>query len=318
MPFSKMSAENTLSKQVFGPASQLHGCKMSCTTSVSTVEISSSLKAAGTISTSLSFLTNGLGLALLLLGAMLTSIFTLNGLLIGLIGTVAFVMCDAPMPTIISVSAVILAILGAAKMHETYQAFANLGPGNFSSPSIANFIRMAAIARSNAIRATSEETLGNLHPLPLRQGATPYVIGHAPQVQLNQHTPEDVQSYFSDRLALFAALQSNIGSTSSGLRKCISGRNVRGFGCSACQPSTSGGAVHVILHPADLEHVITMGWGERHPLACKGIFSLVGASCLPATLVLVYAPRKYNDVCVVMSLIEAGAKFLSDIEGGRA
>lgn len=64
-------------------------------------------------------------------------------------------------------------------------------------------------------------------------------------------------------------------------------------------------SVHVVLHPSDLEKVLQTGRGEIHPLAGK---------CLPGTLALVYAPREYDEVCIVMSIIEAGAKFLASFD----
>lgn len=54
----------------------------------------------------------------------------------------------------------------------------------------------------------------------------------------------------------------------------------------------------------DFEQVATTGWGEVHPLAGRE---------LPGTLVLVYAPREYGEVCVIMKIIEAGARFLEGV-----
>jgi hypothetical protein len=36
---------------------------------------------------------------------------------------------------------------------------------------------------------------------------------------------------------------------------------------------------------------------------------------LPGTLALVYAPREYSEVCTVMRIVEAGAKYLESIDG---
>jgi hypothetical protein len=199
-----------------------------------------------------------------------------------------------------------------------------LGPGLALPSSGAGFWRAIQIAR----RRPDSNSTGFLQQMSPREGPTPYTVSATLHEQINQQPAEDVQQYFADRLALFAATQadddnvlsSTSGTTASSLANscdCTSSSNLRAFGCSICCSQRSNCSTHVILHPADLEKVISTGHGEIHPLAntdCS--FSRAGSSsCLPGTLVLVYAPREYSEVCTVMQIIEAGAKYLASIDG---
>jgi hypothetical protein len=60
----------------------------------------------------------------------------------------------------------------------------------------------------------------------------------------------------------------------------------------------SDSSMHMILSPSDAVAAVEMGWAERHGLA--GI-----AVGLPATYVMVYAPRNESDLMVVGELLEA-------------
>jgi|SRR5882757_5327975 len=60
------------------------------------------------------------------------------------------------------------------------------------------------------------------------------------------------------------------------------------------------GSLHVVLAPADAAAAIGRGWGQLHPAAGR-------AAGLPATYVLLYAPRGPEEVTVVERLLDAGA-----------
>lgn len=122
--------------------------------------------------------------------------------------------------------------------------------------------------------------------------------------------------YLNDRLALFAALQTNaVAASQSKPCGCASGLHLRTFGCSVCSPDDTVGNTHIILHPTDLEKVIAAGWGEIHPHARNdSYFAPRSISLAPATLALIYAPRGYNEGFTVTSIVEAGAKFLASVE----
>lgn len=245
-------------------------------------------------------------LAIILFGSFVSSALSLKGALLVLVGVMAHTGLAMPLLTVLPASIAILTILASSNVYKAYKAFMTLGPGSVPR-SMSGFVRTASIAWSGS-SSVSSTTDGYLLPLPLRAGPTPFVSGHAPQQQINQHSPEDVQQYFADRLALFASPPSDsdhnapgAGIAKSSACNCDSEFSLRTFGCEFCATRKAEGSAHVVLHPADFEQVLTKGWGEVHPLAGKG---------LPSTLALVYAPREYSEVCIAMSIIEAGAKFL--------
>ncbi|KAM0715569.1 hypothetical protein Q7P37_009067 [Cladosporium fusiforme] len=228
-------------------AASMDTTKLLCYTGMMVVSLASLTHSPGT----------HMRLASIFFGSLISSILSLHGILLVLVSIMAHALIAVPVFTIMLALFSTLAVLACLSLYETYHAFICLGPGSVP-PSFSDYIRMAS-GGCHVTRAVN----GYLLPLPVRQGPTPYVYGTAPHVQINQHSPEDVQMYFADRFALFADLQ-----------------------------PTSGA-------------VLTTGWGEVHPLAGKG---------LPNTLALVYAPREYSEVCTVMSIIEASAKFLADVD----
>lgn len=242
--------------------------------------------------------------------------FTLDELLssacvfVVLLGTAASIITDTPLLAIIpaSVANLVSALL---KMHTAYHEFMTLAPGSLPR-TLDGFIRANKIAR----RAHVVLETGHLCSLSLRPGSTPFVSNDAPQRQINQESPEEIQIYLNDRLALFAASQTTtVAVSQSQPCGCASGLYLRTFGCSFCSPVDTVGNTHVILHPTDLEKVIAAGWGEVHPNArTDSYFAPRSSSLMPATLALIYAPRGYNEVCTVMSIVEAGAKFLASVE----
>jgi hypothetical protein len=60
------------------------------------------------------------------------------------------------------------------------------------------------------------------------------------------------------------------------------------------------------LHPADARVVLEAGWGERHPLARGGWFE----KFVPEGFVMVYAPRREEEVDVLVRIVEAGAWYV--------
>ena len=70
-------------------------------------------------------------------------------------------------------------------------------------------------------------------------------------------------------------------------------------------PAPSGG-LHLTLPERIREQVLRTRWGEQHPGAAAGI--------LPATLVMIYAPRDEEELAIVMRLVEISYRFAS---GGR-
>lgn len=263
-------------------------------------------------------------IAVFMAGFVFDTLLSFDGLLIFLVSCIAVALFALPPLTIVLGSTLITMALTFYKMHEGYSAFVALGSGLALPSSGAGFWQAVQIAH----RRSNPNGTGFLQQMSLRQGPTPYTVGTTLHEQTNQQPPEDVQQYFADRLALFAAtksVDSNImsstpGTTASILASpcaCISNPNLRTFGCSVCCPQRGSRGVHVILHPSDFEAVIGAGHGEMHPLATTDSpFSRSrGNPCLPGTLALVYAPREYSEVCTVMEIIEAGAKYVASLDG---
>lgn len=65
----------------------------------------------------------------------------------------------------------------------------------------------------------------------------------------------------------------------------------------------SEGSGHVLLSAADAKEVIGKGWGQRHGLS--------GTAVVPASYVLIYAPRDEEEVRIVGELLKAGARCVS-------
>ena len=262
-------------------------------------------------------------IATLVAGLVLDTALSFDGLLIFHVSNIAVGLFASPLPTVVLGSTLIMVALTCYKMHEAHSAFVALGPGLALPSSGSGFWRAIQIARHRA----DENGTGFLEQMSPRKGPSPCTVGTTMHEQINQQPPEDVQQYFTDLLALFAATESGDSKITSSTSRttasiltspcdCISSPDLRAFGCSVCRPQRSSFGLHVILHPADLEKVISTGRGEIHPLVNpRSPFSHSrGNSCLPGILALVYAPRDYNEVYTVMRIVEANAKHLESID----
>lgn len=257
----------------------------------------------------------------LVAGAVLDTVLSFDGLLVFLVGSITTLSASSLLTVALGLTFTIAAV-ALYRTYEAYRAFMALAPGGLPS-SFAGFKKMNRITRGGPVTSGS----GYLQALPVRLGSTPYTVGTHSQHQLNQQSPADVQQYFADRLSLFAELQRDgddsdsmaLGSTIFVAVKacdCFRSPRLRTFGCSICCAERSSYGAHVVLHPSDLQKIMHSGWGENHPLAdTRSSFANVcHKPCLPGTLALIYAPREYDEVCTVMRIIEAGAKYLASID----
>jgi hypothetical protein len=242
---------------------------------------------------------------------------SLDGLLLVLLSTISNVVFAVPLLTVVLASASVIAALTIDKIHEAYTTFIALSQGSIPTN---GFMRAMKIAQQDITTSNS----GYLQAMSLRPGNTPYTIGTPSHRQITQASPVDVRNYCTDRLALFAVQQNSssnssaakITTTKSDSCNCPVDTSIRTFGCNNCCPHGTDGSAHVILHPSDLETVVQNGWGELHPHANTGsYYAPSGAKCyLPTTLVLIYAPRTYPEVCTVMKIVEAGSRYLACLE----
>jgi hypothetical protein len=222
----------------------------------------------------------------------LNTMISLNGVFLVLVSIIAHTVCAIPSLTITLASVTVVAALTARKTHEAYNAFMTLRQGIIPTN---GFMRALQIVQQGAIASNT----GHLLSLSLRPGSNSYVVGTAPHRQINQTSPEGVRSYWINRVALFASLQSNSSNSStknttttrSSACSCPRDTDLRTLGCNICCPHGSDGSAHIILHPSDLETVVQNGWGGLHPHANTGsYYAILGVSCyMPATLSLIYA-----------------------------
>jgi Family of unknown function (DUF5519) len=61
------------------------------------------------------------------------------------------------------------------------------------------------------------------------------------------------------------------------------------------------GSMHMMLPPDAVRELLGKGWGEPHPMARRGL--------IPATAVMVYAPRDAAEVDTVLQLLAASYRF---------
>jgi phospholipase/carboxylesterase len=65
------------------------------------------------------------------------------------------------------------------------------------------------------------------------------------------------------------------------------------------------GSIHLTL-PKDLrERAVHLGWAEQHPVARVGV--------MPETLVMVYAPRDYDELGTVLKLVWGSYQFAAGL-----
>jgi hypothetical protein len=68
-------------------------------------------------------------------------------------------------------------------------------------------------------------------------------------------------------------------------------------------------SLHLCLPPAWVNDVLEQGWGELHPVARMGL--------IPATAVMVYAPRDRDELGVVTRILRASHRFAREaVEDG--
>jgi hypothetical protein len=67
-------------------------------------------------------------------------------------------------------------------------------------------------------------------------------------------------------------------------------------------------SLHLTLPPALAQEAIDSGWAELHPVARMGY--------IPATTVMVYAPRDEDELEVVYGLVQASYRYAGGSEHG--
>ncbi|KAI1345106.1 hypothetical protein F5Y15DRAFT_17723 [Xylariaceae sp. FL0016] len=156
---------------------------------------------------------------------------------------------------------------------------------------------------------------GILHekPLPYRCGPRPEVVGIAPQRQVDQFGSRDCY------LALRRILQNHGTNHANNIGIGTSCFEKHGLGLFSLYPfnNTCQGEIchvhdsdsmHLNLHPEDAREVLKKGWGQRHPLTSKPWFVRMP---VPRQFTMVYAPRSFEELKVVVQIIEAASYWVT-------
>jgi len=142
--------------------------------------------------------------------------------------------------------------------------------------------------------------------LPRRRGPRPTTTSRVPHSQLDQQPADPT---------IIASLAQRIFGL-AGVSRGPSGVSVPGAAAALLDdsvPASGGGflvdrefahihpgpdhSLHVALTAAFADHVIGLGWAERHMLA--------GTEGVPIGTVMVYAPRDAEEVATVVAIVEA-------------
>ncbi|KAK6442968.1 hypothetical protein LTR95_000846 [Oleoguttula sp. CCFEE 5521] len=217
---------------------------------------------------------------------------------------------------------IILSVIGAnialILLYIDYQFFLSLGPGGTPSTpyGYAKIKLLSLLALREPLRPYPRSpTPGYLTSLPPRTRPRPKVAGIAPHRQVTQRA---TRKQYDELLKVIET----IGSTNARLALNTSCFEHHSLGLFACDPvihtcrgeiahaHPSDGSMHTVLHPADANLVMAMGWGERHPLAKGGWFRRF----VPEGFMMVYAPTGKGEMEVVREVLEAAAWFVT----GRA
>ena len=211
-------------------------------------------------------------------------------------------------------SSIALILPFALYLYFDYLAFLALGPGGTPS-NVAGFLKikfLSLLAVSNlyeplAIPKSRKDASGYLGDLPERSGSRPETRGIAPHRQVTQKASKAVVNEIKDAIESLAVCDDRLLTGVSCLEK--HGLALFRGSCTRdseiCHLHNTEGSIHIGLHPNDARTVLQRGWGERHPLARGGWCERF----VSASFVLVYAPQNETEIDLVMSIVQAGARY---------
>lgn len=154
--------------------------------------------------------------------------------------------------------------------------------------------------------------------LPRRAGPPPRTYHGPPHTQLDQQPDARIRAQFGRRFGGF----SGVDEQPTGVRVVPGARALclsadveagpqeafitgREFAHLHALPDSS---LHLVLPEPLATEAIEAGWGELHPLA---------GTTLPATTLLVYAPRDPGEIDVVLELVRRSSEFARKTMSGR-
>ena len=206
--------------------------------------------------------------------------------------------------------------LAVVHMHRDYRAFLDLGPGGTPS-TFAGYLRVTALGpfalkeRYEHLTLPEEQlhSKGYLEDIPRRERPRPATKGIAPHRQIDQKADQRMFDTLMAAIENLAAEHDNLILTTS----CYEKHTMGLFWISPskeaeiCHAHPSDGSLHMTLHPADVNTVLELGWGERHPLARGGWLERF----VPRNFVMIYAPHDGMECTAVLKFIVAAAWFIS-------
>jgi phospholipase/carboxylesterase len=146
--------------------------------------------------------------------------------------------------------------------------------------------------------------------LPPRAGAKPRTTSTTPHQQQSQNPVPQVYDLLLSKAFEFPHVErrpsaiSVPGAQAPWLSEAVAGARAEAFLIGrefAHVHPPYDGSMHMMLPPEAVEELLGKNWGELHPMARRGL--------IPATAVMVYAPRDAAEVDIVLHLIAASYRF---------
>jgi hypothetical protein len=146
--------------------------------------------------------------------------------------------------------------------------------------------------------------------LPLRQGRPPRTGRMVPYVQLDQWPSREIAEEFVSRCLRLPCVKSRESRMASPRSRALwlpdelAGGPSEAFidaneFCHLHPPPEAG--IHMTLPEETRGLAVGMGWAAPHPIACLG--------AMPASLVMVYAPRNREEMAVALRLVRSSYDF---------
>jgi hypothetical protein len=146
--------------------------------------------------------------------------------------------------------------------------------------------------------------------LPRRAGEKPRTTSTSPHQQQSQNPTPEVYELLLTRAFDFPHVErrpsaiSVAGAQALWLSEAVAGGPPEAFLTGrefAHLHPPYDGSMHMMLPPDAVEELLGKGWGEPHPMARRGL--------IPATAVMVYAPRAAAEVDTVVQVLAASYRF---------
>jgi hypothetical protein len=151
--------------------------------------------------------------------------------------------------------------------------------------------------------------------LPRRSGARPRTTPTNPHTQLDQQPPDPaISDLLAERAFALPAVDerpsaiSVPGARALWLREGMPAGPPEAFMIGrefAHLHPAPDVSLHLTLPPDWVDHVLAQCWGELHPMAQRGL--------IPATTVMVYAPRTAEELGVVSRILRVSHRFASGL-----